>query len=481
MKKLLFIALALVLIVNVFALTEQEANSNNQLPQEIKEFTEETCAEDGCEEGIESFPRYNLTSCGVISSPGIYILQNNISSEGTCIGIDSSRVVLFCDNNYILHSRDKIGNGIQAKNVSRIMILSCNILQGNVTGTIRSNGIFMNDTSKSRVIDNTILSRVNDASISINGYSDLNRFAGNKIRSFGNGFMIEILGDSMNTLLSNYLETNGYDLYLSNSSENSRVNLINQRITRYLLPENGIYTKIIRKDIAEIDFLSQITGSEENGASSFTFENNFVRIRSDSNSGLDKPARITLMNLTLNLTDPVVFRDGMVCENCSNLTLPAVSSITFEVPGFGNYTIAERPMNNNSNQTIEEPQTIPQQISSGSTGCKTTWTCSDWSACTDSGQSGNPTQSRTCEKVSLFCYAGSKPAETQSCTIQNLAQELNPVDENNTFGSRITGAIVGVGQGVLNNQVALFLLLIIILAVLYYLLKKKYQNKKKKK
>jgi hypothetical protein len=48
--------------------------------------------------------------------------------------------------------------------------------------------------------------------------------------------------------------------------------------------------------------------------------------------------------------------------------------------------------------------------SSGGGGCFTNWTCSDWTSCS------NNVQTRTCSKVKSYCYAGTEPALTQSCT-----------------------------------------------------------------
>ena len=56
---------------------------------------------------------------------------------------------------------------------------------------------------------------------------------------------------------------------------------------------------------------------------------------------------------------------------------------------------------------------ISQQESSGSTGggCLTNWSCSSWSGCI------NDIQTRNCTKIKNYCYAGTKPNETQTCTV----------------------------------------------------------------
>jgi len=89
-----------------------------------------------------------------------------------------------------------------------------------------------------------------------------------------------------------------------------------------------------------------------------------------------------------------------------------------------------------------------EEIANEETGCRTDWTCSEWSEC-------NPeagTQERTCTKEINNCYANpnDKPEETQTCvTVEEVSapiEELGIIEQSQDFLSRITGAVVGLGD-----------------------------------
>jgi len=85
----------------------------------------------------------SLTSCGSINSAGIYTLQNNVSSTGTCFTIDADNVVLDCQGKAINYSSSSIGYGILARNDggrNNITIKNCTIMQ------TKSSGICQNDS-----------------------------------------------------------------------------------------------------------------------------------------------------------------------------------------------------------------------------------------------------------------------------------------------------------------------------------------------
>jgi hypothetical protein len=101
----------------------------------------------------------------------------------------------------------------------------------------------------------------------------------------------------------------------------------------------------------------------------------------------------------------------------------------------------------------------------GGGGCLTTWKCSAWTAC------NNGIQTRTCTKEPAYCYAGAKPAETQTCALPIAQPQLTtPTQTPSTsadtaaptkgFFATITGAAIGALKG------AGGILVIIILAVI---------------
>ncbi|MBS3077519.1 hypothetical protein J4233_04575 [Candidatus Pacearchaeota archaeon] len=126
-------------------------------------------------------------------------------------------------------------------------------------------------------------------------------------------------------------------------------------------------------------------------------------------------------------------------------------------------------MKNNSNTFSENGESfsisaLPAQVNGGSRGhrtqCKTTWSCTDWSQCS------NGIQTRSCSLENPSCTIfPSVPSVAQTCTTQNLAlqntqpknsgasgESDNPVPtvtetKNSPKGiSRITGAVIGTFQ-----------------------------------
>jgi len=99
--------------------------------------------------------------------------------------------------------------------------------------------------------------------------------------------------------------------------------------------------------------------------------------------------------------------------------------------------------------------------SGGYGSCATTWTCSAWSACTQSG-----IQARTCRKLRINCNAPTKPAEIQHCQYsgQNQTQPTTPLPTKKSYTWIIWLLLV------------LILLLAAVIALVWYYLWRKKQN-----
>ena len=107
----------------------------------------------------------------------------------------------------------------------------------------------------------------------------------------------------------------------------------------------------------------------------------------------------------------------------------------------------------------------------GSSACETSWECSEWSSCT------NGLETRTCEKAIKSCFAGSAPLQARFCSneinllLDNLGNsdsdnllELNTEDSDESFVSRITGAVteaVVVGDDEVPNIIFILILFLI--------------------
>jgi alpha-tubulin suppressor-like RCC1 family protein len=121
--------------------------------------------------------------CGVLSSPGEYVLDGNVSSAGTCFTINVSDVSLDCQGHTINYSAsDEEGYGIliwsQSANVNNVSISNCNIVKDSTGGSSSSHrpailGYGNNDTPSGNLpysgailyIDYVTLSNVNISTI----------------------------------------------------------------------------------------------------------------------------------------------------------------------------------------------------------------------------------------------------------------------------------------------------------------------------
>lgn len=198
-----------------------------------------------------------------------------------------------------------------------------------------------------------------------------------------------------------------------------------------------------------IDFSSGI-----DWASCISISQNRVEVNSSCFSGFNVSVRITMNNLTW--TSPQILKDGEVCNSCV-LNSYNSGTLVFTVNGFSVYTTQETPV-----------------VSGGSSGgssssCTDTWSCSDWSECS------NDLQTRTCTKTNSCSRETNKPTESQSCTTEEVESELleeEIVDEEVSeqgFLSRITGAITGATIGNTGGRTVIWIIgTVVVLAWAYF-------------
>lgn len=124
----------------------------------------------------------NQSSCGSLSSPGIYTIIQNVSNGGTCIIISSNNVTLDCQGYTINYATSTQGYGVINSGYNRTTVKNCVIqkrsgfnstnhgiyFSGNANGTIYNNaistngtndndGIFLSSSNTNNVTDNTII------------------------------------------------------------------------------------------------------------------------------------------------------------------------------------------------------------------------------------------------------------------------------------------------------------------------------------
>ncbi len=153
---------------------------------------------------------------------------------------------------------------------------------------------------------------------------------------------------------------------------------------------------------------------------------NRISIDSSSCPQFKKKANIILYNLSWS--NPQIMKDSEVCSDCS-IILYDGQNLTFSVSGFSLYETRETPSS----------QSPSGGGGGGSSGCLTTWQCTEWSSCID----GN--QTRICTKVNPVCAVGVKPEESQQCTIssEETTEEETTTGETSEARPGILAAVIG--------------------------------------
>jgi len=192
---------------------------------------------------VSHFTTYQVAeptlTCGIISTPGEFVLTNDVSSNGTCFTVITEDVILDCgDGKIINYGGLGTGIGVNISGVNNVTVKNCIIIKNGSLGpdnfgilysssngstalnnTIRTNGTFNNDgisvpsSSNGTFLNNTIstdgTSSGNDG-ISLDT-SDANTVFSNNISTFGtlSNRGIRLAFSDNNTVFNNTIFTDG--------------------------------------------------------------------------------------------------------------------------------------------------------------------------------------------------------------------------------------------------------------------------------
>ena len=174
-----------------------------------------------------------ITGCGTISSPGYYVLQNNLNSSGTCITITSggSNSTLDCQGRTINGSNSSNSIGVYLSSATGVTVKNCvitNFVEGirldysnnnTFTGnTVRSDhfGMYFYSSSNNTLTSNTANS--NDYGIILDASSNNNTLTSNTANSNGYGGIILEGNSNNNTLAGNNASLNDYGISVYSSN-----------------------------------------------------------------------------------------------------------------------------------------------------------------------------------------------------------------------------------------------------------------------
>ncbi len=143
---------------------------------------------------------FNITSCGEITSPGNYFLQNDLNGTNSCLNIhDTHEVYVDCLGKKITANNPLSGNSvINITNVNKFSLLNCTINPINVPSNQIPDNLYVLNSFYGTITNNTFIGY---APVRIQGSSNLQLSSNNFIKSF-------YQQDSSN---NNIIENNRFD------------------------------------------------------------------------------------------------------------------------------------------------------------------------------------------------------------------------------------------------------------------------------
>jgi parallel beta-helix repeat protein len=225
--------------------------------------------------------------------------------------------------------------------ISCFNTIGSGLLQGNVLDK-NTEGIHLFSCDDHDIVNNLFDSNNDSLILEISNRNFV--FGGRIENSLNSSILIKGVYSQNNTLRDIDLlnDQSTTDLFIDNGVNGTH--LIDIFAGRYSFSDNLIIFGNSQE--GEIQFLEAVDGSGSNLSDDLRLENNLARVLSDSNSGLNKSALITLENNPYAGQDELVIRrDGIICDettnpSCYNSTALNESTVVFNVSSWTDYMIA---------------------------------------------------------------------------------------------------------------------------------------------
>jgi len=250
------------------------------------------------------------------------------------------------ENNTILNSGGRYNYGIYISVESGYSTIRGNNITTGGSGATNA-GIYLSE-SRNNLLEENIISTsgsATDYGIYLYSNAKYNFVKKNNITTSGSTNSYGILLDAVipnfphnNSFQeNNFISIAGTEFRFADAEIDENY-LISQIIDSYLF--TGIGSKmIVRNDSAgEIKFLDRLTGSGTGFSDDVYILENYAFIDS-SIPGLNKSAEITIYNLPTTSNELQIYRNGIICSDCFNLTSMQAGNVTFNVTQGGGYSI----------------------------------------------------------------------------------------------------------------------------------------------
>lgn len=258
-------------------------------------------------------------------------------------------------NNTIITNGSSSNNGIRLEASSHKNIIFNNTINTSGTST-GSNGIILSASSSNNISFNTIFANGTSANMGIYFTSDAsNNTIFNNVISTSGGtnshgiYMITATTKGNNFTSNTFTTISGDDINIATAGIKDNW-FIDQQIRSYTFTGAGGIINVRNSTVGQIQFFYGVTGVGSNlignSTSDIVIGNNSIKV---SASNLNISANITLYNMDdWSFTNPVILRNGAICNQstvsqCYNFTSLKVTTITFNVSNWSNYSIGEAP------------------------------------------------------------------------------------------------------------------------------------------
>ena len=303
---------------------------------------------------------------------------NNITSGGT----SNSYTIYLITNSKANHVVSNIVSSQTSSNFNNAIQLSKsteNIIEfNNVTSGGNTNGVGINlqlDSNNNTINSNIINTNAGSGShgVNIQTGSSFNNITSNTINTTGSNTS-HGLNIVSTTSIDNIYSSNTFGDIAGFTVNFATAGIIgtiftNQAILNYTFIGAGSKITLENTSYAKIVFAEELTGNGANlfgtSNSQIVFGNNSVSLNSTTNSGLNVTANITIYGVgDRGFSDPVILKDGELCDDCSNFTSLIDDTVIFNVTSWSNYSVGDVV----TTATVVVVEEEEEETSSGSAG-----------------------------------------------------------------------------------------------------------------
>lgn len=285
----------------------------------------------------------------------IYLLQNDVSTAGTCFIIDANGITLDGQSHSVTGAGGVADSGVKANGKSNIKIKNLNINNFGFginllssSNSLISNNILNSNTVSigfadviNSVIEGNTISNSELAGIILNS-QDSSVKGGAITGSLGSAILLQE-SSSDNNIIENVLitgtDSNYYDIQWGGEGIDGTWLVDMPSIGKYSFAGAGGTLNVKNSQHGEIKFLSAVSGSGTSLSDDIIIQDNLISVDVSNSPELNKPAEITIYNPLANANK--ILKDGTDCpiSSCTSSTPFGTIPFIFTVTDWASYSL----------------------------------------------------------------------------------------------------------------------------------------------